>query len=250
VLYREIDYSETVPPSLEVLDGKTKTSALIRSESDTIECLLERLSIGKRYAIALSFHSEDERAFSVPIVKTIQDTRDREWSFTWFGQSTRPELNTFTMLDEDAFIFQLRSCSYDPSTNQIIAKGGKFTAFHDGISFYYTVLDPKTENFELTATFQIDYINPTPDGQEGFGLLVLDSLGQHGVNNINHYTNSAGIIATKFEEVVDGVKKTSKDTLGARFVTGITKEIIALGDSGIAQQGEVYRRHLATIFPA
>jgi len=237
VLYREIDYSETVPPSLEVLDGKTKTTARIQSESGTMECLLERLSVGKRYAIALSVHRGDERVCSVPRVKTIRDTQDREWSFTWFGQSTRPELNTFTMLDEDAFIFQLRSCSYDPSTNQIIAKGGKFTTFHDGISFYYTVLDPKTENFELTATFQIDYINPTPDGQEGFGLLVLDSLGQHGVNSVNHYTNSAGIIATKFEEVVGGVKKTSKDTLGARFVTCITKEIIALGDSGIAQQG-------------
>ena len=63
----------------------------------------------------------------------------------------------------------------------------------------------------------------------------MDSLGEHGVSARNHYTNSAGIIATKFEATINGVKKTSKDTLGARFVSGITPEVIAQGDTGIAE---------------
>ena len=97
------------------------------------------------------------------------------------------------------------------------------------------MIDPRRENFELSATFTVDYINPVADGQEGFGLLAMDSLGEHGVSSRNHYTNSAGIIATKFEETIGGVKKTSKDTVGARFVTGITPEVLARGDSGIAE---------------
>ncbi len=63
----------------------------------------------------------------------------------------------------------------------------------------------------------------------------MDSLGEHGVSAKNHYTNSAGIIATKFEATINGVKKTSKDTLGARFVSGITPTVIAQGDTGIAE---------------
>jgi hypothetical protein len=67
--------------------------------------------------------------------------------------------------------------------------------------------------------------------------MAMDRLGEQGVSSVNHYTNSAAIIATKFEETIGGVKKTSKDTLGARFVTGLTDEIINGGDQAIAQYG-------------
>lgn len=228
--------NKNVVPSLTDASVYQKKS-VIQKEGNNLECLLEGLSVGKPYAISLAVFRGPDVAVSAPVVKTIRDVEEREWRFTWFGQSSREDLNTFKMLDNDNFVFQLTSCQYDPKTGETLQKGGKFTAFHDGISFYYTVLDPRRENFELSATFQVDYINPTADGQEGFGLLVLDSLGQHGVNNVNHYTNSAGILATKFEETIDGVKRTSKDTLGARFVTGLSKEVIASGDSGIAQKG-------------
>lgn len=192
---------------------------------------------GQRYSFAVSAIRGKETSPSKPLLKLAKAEAEREWFFTWFGQSSKAELNSMEMIDADKFVFRLKSCSFNPADLQIDQKGGKYTAFHDGISFYYTVIDPETENFELKATFTIDYINPTADGQEGFGLLALDSLGAHGVSSANHYTNSAGIIATKFEETIDGVKKTSKDTLGARFVSGLTKEIIASGDAGIARNG-------------
>jgi len=202
-----------------------------------LEATVPSLSPGRRYAFAVSAIRGRESATSKPLLKLAKDEAEREWFFTWFGQSSRAELNAMEMIDSDQFAFRLKSCSYNPADGQIDQKGGKYTAFHDGISFYYTVIDPRTENFELNATFTIDYINPMADGQEGFGLLALDSVGQPGVSSVNHYTNSAGIIATKFEATIDGVKKTSKDTLGARFVSGLTKEIIASGDTGIAQNG-------------
>ena len=58
-------------------------------------------------------------------------------------------------------------------------KGGKFVSSDpaDGISFYYTTIDPARENFYLQADVTIDYVNPTPDGQEGFALMIRDVIG-------------------------------------------------------------------------
>jgi hypothetical protein len=201
------------------------------------EAVVGSLIPGNRYDFIVSAVRGAESAASQPLRKLAKADAEREWFFTWFGQSSKAELNAMEMLDPDQLKFRLKSCSYNPADGQIDQKGGKYTAFHDGISFYYTVIDPATENFELAATFTVDYINPVADGQEGFGLLALDSLGRHGVSSANHYTNSAGVIATKFEETIDGVKKTSKDTLGARFVSGLTREVIASGDAAIAQRG-------------
>lgn len=196
------------------------------------------LEEGVRYYAVLTTVRGEERVSSEPYYKTARSEAEREWSFTYFGQSVKKDYNYITILDSDDLTFSLNSCSYDSVSGTIGEKGGKFTAYHDGISYYYTEYDPALENWELTATFTIDYINPSADGQEGFGILAMDSLGEYGVSAVNHYTNSAGIIATKFEETIAGSKKTSKDTLGARFVTGLSEEIINGGDELIAQNGK------------
>ena len=162
---------------------------------------------------------------------------ERSWNFTYFGQSSNGNLNTFTQIDDKSFT--LNSCSYNEETNAIGKKGGKFTNYHDGISYYYTVIDAENENFELSATVNVDYINIKPDGQEGFGIIAMDALGEDKVNSKNHYTNSASIIAWKYSKKVNDVKKEIKDGIGARFVSGITPEVLAMGDSGIAQNGKV-----------
>ncbi len=202
------------------------------------EFLFSDLAIDQVYEIMVAAYRGREQAVSVPLAKTSRAEAERIWRFASFGQSSKKDtLNYMEMLDSDDLRFSLYSCTYDAKSGMINDKGGKFTAFHDGVSFYYTVIDPKTENFELSATFTIDYINPTADGQEGFGLICMDSLGEDGVSGTNHYTNSAALIATKYEATIGGSKKTSKDTLGARFVTGLTKEIIEGGDEEIAKNG-------------
>ncbi|MDD7201584.1 MAG: right-handed parallel beta-helix repeat-containing protein [Sphaerochaetaceae bacterium] len=194
------------------------------------------LQPGKTYQVAVSALRDGTRATSSQR-KTAREDADRDWRFTWFGQSTKGTLNRMEMVDADNLQFRLFSCSETPN-GDIDEKGGKFTAFHDGISYYYTVIDPKRENFTLTATFTIDFLNPTPDGQEGFGIVAMDSLGTDGVAMENHYTNSAAILATKFEDTIDGVKYTCKDTLGSRFVTGLTNEIVQGGDAEISKRGK------------
>ena len=170
------------------------------------------------------------------IKKTSRAETERIWSFTEFGTSTNPKRNNYQLLDSDNLKVKLNSCTFDPKTGGIIDKGGKFETFFDGISFYYTEIDPYKENFELTATITVDYHNPMADGQEGFGLLAIDRLGIDGEPMVIAYNNSAGVITRKYTTHVNGAKKEIKDGIGARFVSGITDAIIAEGDAAISQK--------------
>lgn len=196
--------------------------------------LFSGLNEGEKYAFTVSALRGEEKKESQVLYKTARKEVDREWIFTRFGQSTKDALNTYVLINSDELELKLNSCSVT-TTGDVSEKGGKYTSLHDGISYYYTVIDPETENFSLSATFVIDFINPTPDGQEGFGIIAMDSLGENGVSSTNHYTNSASIIATKYEGWINGVKYSSKDTLGSRFVTGITRESIMKGEEAITE---------------
>ncbi len=174
-----------------------------------------------------------EKVASLTTHKLIRAEKERVWTFTEFGTSTNPTRNRYELLDPNELKVKLYSCTFDEKTQNIIEKGGKFESYFDGISFYYTVIDPKKENFELTATVHVDYHNPMVDGQEGFGVLALDHLGVEGQPLMIAYNNSAGVITRKFTTHVNGVKKEIKNGIGARFVSGLTDEVIALGDEGI-----------------
>jgi pectate disaccharide-lyase len=200
--------------------------------------VLTELELDSVYDICVKAVRGGDETVSEVINKRTKLEMEREWNFTYFGQSVSSSRNTFEMINSEELTFKLNSCTIKADGITIDGKGGKFTTFHDGISYYYTEVNPLTENFVLTADFFVDYINSTPDGQEGFGLLAMDNLGSYGVSSVNHYTNSAGVIATKFEETIDEVKYTGKDVIGTRFVTGITPEVLALGDSGIAENGK------------
>ena len=220
------------------LSYTTSTGETQSKEVSALEAEITGLSIDSFTDISVASVRGSETAVSETLHKKVSKDKERVWNFTWFGQSSNGELNTLKMLDANDLKFTLNSCSFNEDSGTINKKGGKFTTFHDGISYYYTVIDPKAENFELTATVKVDYINQSPDGQEGFGLIAMDSLGDDKVNSKNHYTNSAGILSWKFSTHVNGAKKEIKDGLGARFVSGITPSVIEMGDSGIAQYGK------------
>ena len=214
-----------------------QVGAEVMADAEELEAMIKGLEVETTYNFRIvAVRGEDQKA-STDLEYKVKDRIEREWAYTYFGQSSSSSLNTMEVVDQENLTIKLNSCSVK-SDGTINKKGGKFTTFHDGITFYYTEIDAAKENFTLTATFTVDYINPTPDGQEGFGIIAMDSLGEHGVNSKNHYTNSAAVIATKFDVVEDGVKSSLKDTLGARFVSGITPDVLNGGDSAIAQAGK------------
>lgn len=208
------------------------TNEIVTEETTALNKLsFSSLQEDKSYLIEVSANRKGESVKSPLLKKTVRALRDREWNFTYFGQSTKESLNHYEILDSDNLKIKLYAGS---RTEQ----GGKFTSLHDGLSFYYTKIDSKRENFVLSCKITVDWINPTPDGQEGFALIAMDSLGEDGVSNKNHYTNSVSLIATKLEETINGVKYSSKDTLGTRFVTNITQNALSSGDSTISEEAK------------
>ncbi|MCR4821914.1 MAG: right-handed parallel beta-helix repeat-containing protein [Treponema sp.] len=218
---------------LSYTDASKKKVSLPKSTD--LKAVVE-LPVGTVSNFVVSAVRGSESVDSDSIKKTARAETERVWNFTEFGTSTSPKRNTFQLLDSDNLKVKVNSCTFDPKTGNIIDKGGKFETFFDGISFYYTEIDPYKENFELTATVTVDYHNPMADGQEGFGLLALDRLGVDGEPMIIAYNNSAGVISRKYTTHINGAKKEIKDGLGSRFVSGITDAIIAEGDASISQK--------------
>lgn len=170
------------------------------------------------------------------------------WQFKAFGTSSAAEVNT---LAEGADIHNkitLNACTVKED-GTINKKGGKFVADSpaDGLSFYYTTIDPTKENFYLQADVTIDYINPAPDGQEGFALMLRDSLSGSG----SYFSNQISVAGTQLP--LDGVA--IKDAVGVRSYTGIISNETAASNevkstreafsSQTIKQGDTYRVSLA-----
>lgn len=208
-----------------------KTTAL--PATTALSAKITGLKTGDLASIKVTAQRGSDSSESDTVKKTARKDAERVWEFTEFGTSTNPERNRFELVDADNLKVKLYSCTFNPQTQSIIDKGGKFESFFDGMSFYYTKIDPRKENFELTVTVTVDYHNPMPDGQEGFGVLALDQLGVDGQPMVIAYNNSTGIVSRKFTTHVNGVKKEIKDGIGYRAVTGVTNSVIEQGDAAI-----------------
>lgn len=202
-------------------------------ETKSLSGKIAGLKVGDVATVKVTALRGNDSSVSDPVRKTVRQDAERVWEFTEFGTSTNPERNRYELLDADNLKVRLLSCTYNPKTGNIIDKGGKFESFFDGMSFYYTKIDPRKENFELTVTVTVDYHNPIADGQEGFGVLALDQLGVDGQPMIIAYNNSTGIVSRKFTTHVNGAKKEIKNGIGYRAVTGLTEGIISQGDAAI-----------------
>ena len=103
---------------------------------------IKGLKDGDYSDITVSAVRGSDSAVSKPIHKLVRAEKERVWKFTEFGTSTNPERNRYEVLDPNDLKVKLYSCTYDEKTGNIIEKGGKFESFFDGISFYYTTIDP------------------------------------------------------------------------------------------------------------
>ena len=118
----------------------------------------------------------DGKALSTEFTAAVRDKidykyNDLEWNAVTFGQSTANAEKATVTDNEDG-----------SKTITVEAKEGvgKCTDDgQDGISYYYTVLDPTKDNFEITAKIKVDYFitKKSTDNQEGFGIMVRDSIG-------------------------------------------------------------------------
>ena len=76
-------------------------------------------------------------------------------------------------------------------------RGKVVPASTDGLSYYYTTIDPSQDNFTLSALIHVmswEYTN----GQDGFGMMVSDTVGKNGDDGAT-WTNAYQLLASKIQ---------------------------------------------------
>jgi hypothetical protein len=143
------------------------------------------------------------------------------WNFSYFGLSTDEKTNFY---EESPEGLVLQAGLIEPS-GEVRQKGGKFTPLFDGISYYYQRIPKNTAYFSLEAKVRLDFISEEPDGQDGFGLILRDALGEDKVSDRAFMSNSAGLLVTSFR---DRTGRRVKDTVGYRYVWDLGPDDVRL----------------------
>jgi hypothetical protein len=139
------------------------------------------------------------------------------WNSTVFGTTTSASNNTINV-DEANNTVTVTAGSKDGSKT-----GGKVTGAQDGMSYYYTEIDP-SKNFELSADVKVNYFEKTnPDNQAGFGIMARDTIG---AANDTSTSNSNMCLVGGYRSAVESVFRNgiTKDSSGQVVATGATME--------------------------
>lgn len=192
---------------------------------------VEGLEIGKKYTFEVVAVRGTDVSEAGTLEATVVDEAQRTWAFTAYGSSTSASGN-----------------GYEGNINEgsvtVYSEGGKgkiVPASTDGLAFYYTAIDPETENFTLTADIAVDSWKLS-NGQEGFGMMVADAVGPNG-DATSFWNNSYQNIATKIEYYYDGENVTNDSTqskismklgLGTLAKTGVTTADVEAIKTGAA----------------
>ncbi|MCM1045865.1 MAG: right-handed parallel beta-helix repeat-containing protein [Candidatus Gastranaerophilales bacterium] len=156
----------------------------------------------------------------------MAEQKSRKWAFVTYGTSTDVENNGFAGSVEENTL----------SVWSMRGRGKLVPASTDGLAFYYTVIDPETENFTLEADLEVEswtYSN----GQDGFGLMAADSIGENGRED-SFWNNSYMASVTRVDYFYDKERKCPANAgeryfmklgVGAQEKKGVTRETIAEG---------------------
>lgn len=171
-----------------VYDSKEITE-LAEGEFTVDATAFDKDTVGE-YTIKISA-TVDGQLLETSFVAAVRDKvafqyEDLEWNSILFGQSTSGGTRPVIVDNADGT---------KTITVELAEGKGKVTDDgQDGISYYYTVLDPIKDNFEITAKITVDYFitKASPDNQEGFGIMVRDSIGTDGDSSI-YYSNAMAV---------------------------------------------------------
>lgn len=184
---------------------------------------IKGLTVGQEYTFQVAAVRGENVSTPAEVKLTITEDAVKTWNFAAFGQGVdnKTANNGYSgSLDTgDLKIWEKNS------------KGKLVAASTDGLAFYYTTIDPATENFTLSADITVDEWTYT-NGQEGFGLMAADRVGENGDSGI-FWNNSYMLSATKVEYLWDategkvsdaGDKYTMKLGIGSQEKIGVTPE--------------------------
>ncbi len=218
--------------------------------SATEKYMATGLTVGKKYSFTVAATRAGETGTQSAAVSTVASKDSKNtWSFCFFGTSTKAANNYYVGdLNSDGKV-------------QVVSKdgSGKFQeGSNDGLAFYYTAI-PTTKNFTLRAKVHVDTWDLS-SGQEGFGLMAMDSLPGADIINTsglfwsNMYRAGAQRIAYRYdpaskEVVYDGTgdKYQMNIGVGVQAKLGMTKANIDEVYKAAAGKVEFVERPLETL---
>ena len=203
-------------------EGENEVSKAVTADETT--ALLEGLKVGKTYTISVVAVRGENKTNPGTATVTVTAEAQRVWSKSTYGSSTDSKNNGVIGNANDGKV-------------TVYSEGGKgkiVPGSTDGLTFYYTAIDPETENFTLTADIHVDSWKLS-NGQEGFGMMAADAVGLNG-DGTAFWNNTYQAIATKIEYYWDGEDVTTDSSagkismklgLGAISKLGVTAEDVA-----------------------
>lgn len=208
-------------------EGENEVSKAVTADETT--ALLEGLTVGKTYTISVVAVRGEEKTNPGTATVTVTAEAQRVWSKSTYGSSTDSKNNGVIGNANDGKV-------------TVYSEGGKgkiVPGSTDGLTFYYTAIDPETENFTLTADIHVDSWTLS-NGQEGFGMMAADAVGSNG-DGTAFWNNTYQAIATKVEYYWDGEDVTTDSSankismklgLGAISRLGVTADDVAAIKNG------------------
>lgn len=208
-------------------EGENEVSKAVTADETT--ALLEGLTVGKTYTISVVAVRGENKTNPGTATVTVTAEAQRVWSKSTYGSSTDPKNNGVIGNANDGKV-------------TVYSEGGKgkiVPGSTDGLTFYYTAIDPETENFTLTADIHVDSWTLS-NGQEGFGMMAADAVGSNG-DGTAFWNNTYQAIATKVEYYWDGEDVTTDSSankismklgLGAISRLGVTADDVAAIKNG------------------
>ncbi|MBQ2802892.1 MAG: fibronectin type III domain-containing protein, partial [Lachnospiraceae bacterium] len=196
------------------------------ANTQDLNCQITGLTAGNTYTFCVKAVRDGEEAkVESTIDKMVSNEVEREWYFAAFGSSTNKDNNGYSgsVADGEVSIWSLGG------------RGKLVPNSTDGLAFYYTAMDPETENFTLSADITVNewtYSN----GQEGFGIMAADRVGTTGDSSA-FWNNSYMATVTKVEYYYDaaaqavsdsGTKYSMKLGVGSQEKKGVTAELLDL----------------------
>ena len=208
-------------------EGENEVSKAVTADETT--ALLEGLTVGKTYTISVVAVRGENKTNPGTATVTVTAEAQRVWSKSTYGSSTDSKNNGVIGNANDGKV-------------AVYSEGGKgkiVPGSTDGLTFYYTTIDPETENFTLTADIHVDSWTLS-NGQEGFGMMAADAVGSNG-DGTAFWNNTYQAIATKVEYYWDGEDVTTDSSankismklgLGAISRLGVTADDVAAIKNG------------------
>ena len=177
---------------------------LVAQTTDT-SYTVENLKVDNTYSFyVVAIRGENDKSTPSDVVEAVATKEEQiVWGFTRYGSSTNDANNGYIGNANNGSV-----TVYSES-----GKGKIVPNSTDGIAFYYTPI-PADKNFTLKAKVHVDNWKLS-NGQEGFGLLVTDRLGENGNTN-PVWNNQYMALATKVEYFWNEDKQ-DIDTTGTKY---------------------------------